>query len=770
MGLKAQLVAAATMALLSIAQPGFAQTAQPHPATPAPVATGAQAGEVLVTAQRRSESVQRVPETVTVLSGKVLARQNVRDLFQAVTLVPGVVFSRFPDDGLALTFRGLGTAARPQAFEQSIALFTDGVFMGKGRLYTTLLFDNDRIEFIKGTQSTLLGKNASLGAISVVNRQPGDAYDAEASVGYEFVDGGYTTDAATDLPVNDKISIRLAAHYNDLNGWVHNDITNHNGPEHKDLGLRAIVRADVTDKLRLTAFVQDADDAQIGASYQLVGAIPSAYGDGLLNDHTSQFTSLTSDGDTHHDTQSQIAYLKGELQLGEHTLIAQTSYVGYKLHFIDDLDFSKDDTVNFDRFEHYSQVTQELRIQSPTGHSFEYMAGVFYLTNHWDSLEEQLWAVPAFPPPPDPTSGQLFNGPFSNHFVQDQTSYSGFASGTYHFTSALRLTGGLRVTREDKNVVYGRTNAAPFTIWNTIANPPFDPTPLRHGSNFLDGNVILQYDVTPDVMAYASFAHGSKAGGFVETNTIAVPPQFLVNGKVPSALVAAGSAIKDELTESYELGLKTTSFDRRLLFNIALFHIDIENFQDTVFTGGPLGFLTTSGPATSQGVELEAGFRATPELRLDGGFTYADATQVVQPINPATDTLEVNANGSPVFRRYQRQQAPKEIFNVNATYERPIMNDYEIQLNAIVRYRSSMFNIRQEEFPSPSLLTLDLTMGIESPTKRWGIDLVAKNVTNAISQDAASPSVDPRFAAFYGAYLAGPNPLRTIMLSVHMSY
>jgi len=129
------------------------------------------AQDIVITARKRSESAQRVPITITALDGSALTKQNIKDLFQAVTVVPGAIFSRAPDDGLALTFRGLGTAARSQAFEQSIALFTDGVFLGKTRLYSVGLFDIDRIEFIKGTQSTLLGKNASLGAISIITPQ-----------------------------------------------------------------------------------------------------------------------------------------------------------------------------------------------------------------------------------------------------------------------------------------------------------------------------------------------------------------------------------------------------------------------------------------------------------------------------------------------------------------------------------------------------------------------------------------------------------------------
>src|ERR1700722_2732321 len=141
---------------------------------------------VTVTAQRRSESVQDIPVTVTAVGGAMLAQYEIKDLVQAATMVPGVIFSRAPDDGLALTFRGLGTAARSQAFDLSEAMFIDGTFMGKGRLYTTSLFDVDRMEFIKGTESTLLGKNASLGAVSVITRQPGETASFEARAGYQF--------------------------------------------------------------------------------------------------------------------------------------------------------------------------------------------------------------------------------------------------------------------------------------------------------------------------------------------------------------------------------------------------------------------------------------------------------------------------------------------------------------------------------------------------------------------------------------------------------
>lgn len=731
----------------------------------------AYAQDIVITARKRTESVQRVPITITALDGKTLANQNIKDLFQAVTVVPGAIFSRAPDDGLALTFRGLGTAARSQAFEQSIALFTDGVFLGKTRLYSVGLFDIDRIEFIKGTQSTLLGKNASLGAISIITRQPGDRPSFEGRAGTELIDGGYQLDAASDLPLNGSVAMRVAAHYNDLNGWVHNDITGHDGPEHKDLGLRATIRADVSERLTVTGSYQYSDNRQIGANYQLVGGdLPAIYGDNKLDGHTSQFTSKTSSGDTDHDTRSNIASLKGELDIGTHKLVSQTAYVAYTLHNIDDFDFSPDDSNTFDRREKYHQFTQEIRLESPTGDRVDYMAGLFFLSSHWNSLENQEWAVPGFPPAGPPGPGQLFNGPFVNHFVQDQKAYSAFASATWHIAPALRFSGGLRYTRETKNIVFGRMALPPSTVWNTIANPPFDPTPLAHKSSFLDGNASVEYDLSPDAMVYASFGHGSKSGGYVETNTIAIPPELLVDGKVPPGLVAAGAAIKDESVKDYEAGIKSYLFGRRVRFNVAAFDMEIKNFQDTVFTGGTLGFITFNGPARSRGVEVESAARLGQHLQLDGGLTYADATGIIQPIDPATNAPEVDSSGDPVFRRYRRSQAPKLIFNLDANYRARLAGSLDWRLGGDLRHRSMMFNQRQEEFPSRALTTLDLWAGIEARNNRWGIDIVAKNVTNAISQDFASPSVDPRFAAFYGAYLAGPNPLRTIMLSIHTQY
>ena len=753
--------------LVAAGPPAFAQAVatQATPAPGQPVQHTAELTEIVVTAQKRSESVQSVPISIEAVSAASLKESAVKDIFQAVNLVPGVVLSRAPDDGLGLTFRGLGAAARPQAFEQSVAMFSDGIFFGKGRLYSTTLFDVDRVEFIKGTQSTLLGKNASVGAISIVNRQPGDVYSFDGSAGYEVTHGGYQLDAAADLPANDRFSTRIAFHYNDLIGTVHNIITGNDVPEDKDLGLRITSRWNVTDTLKLTGSYSYVDTHRIGSDTQLVGPnVPAAYGGGALDDTEASFTSRTDDGESQHRIKTHIGSLKAEWQIGSQELVSQTSYIAYGLHFDDDFDFNKDPYNDFLRFEQYHQFTQEIRLQSDASQRFSYIAGFFFMSSHWNSREDQIWGIPNFPPPPAPTSGQLFNGPFTDNFLQDTKTYSGFASMKWEILDNLVLSGGARVTRETKDVVFGRTNSPPFTIWNTIANPPFDPTPLTHDATFLDGNVTLEYKIAPSIRVYAAYGHGSKSGGFVETNSVSVPPFLLVNGKVPAALVAAGSAIKDEFTDSYELGLKSELFDRRLRVNLALFKTDIANFQDSFFTGGAAGFITDNDAATSKGVEAQTSFAATTKLRLDGSITYADATEVSQPVD-ANGNLIFNANGTPFLARYQRAQAPKITLETGAEYKTSLSERLDGHFGAHLHYRGSMYNQRQEKFPSAALTTIDLSAGVTTSDGRWSVDVIALNITSAQSAQFGGPSPDPRFTE-----VEAPNPSRTVMirLSTHL--
>ena len=699
---------------------------------------------VIVTAQKRPESSQEVPLTIAALTADELSRGNILDLLQVADYVPGMVFSRAPDDGLALTFRGIGTPARSQAFEESIGVFLDGIFLGKARLYSSAIFDLDRAEMVKGTDSTLLGKNTSVGAISLVTRQPGANLAGDLKVSREFANGGQTYELGLDLPVSPALSVRQAVFYRDTNGWVKNTATGRSVPIDDDFASRTTVGFKPSDDFTAFASYQRSDSKRLGTPQQIVDpTLNPLYGEGVLNAQEAIRTHLTKTGETTHLNDVNLYNLKLEWKLGRYSLVSQTARVDYNLNYDDDFDFSPQPWIDFIRLENYQQFTEELRLASPADRTVEYIVGAFVFHSDWHSIEHQLWNVPNWPPA-TPIAGQLFRGPFTNDFNQRTDSDSAFSSVIWHLGDRWRLVTGLRYSDERKAVLYGRSNGEPLTIWNTAANPPFPATALPFSDSFLDGNLALQFSPSGGVLLYLSYSHGAKSGGYVETNSNAFP---VFDDP------AVDSRIKSEVAQTVEGGIKSTFLNRSVRINAALFHTDIRNFQDTLFTGAAAGFITENLPARTRGMEFETAWQVNRRLQLAGAFTYADATESMT----AQDFLLIPSIACHVCRA---TQAPRWNGTADANYERPITDSLAFIAGAHFRYRGSMYNQRGDGFPSAPYRPIDLSLGVQGSNRRWSLAALVKNANNSLSEDFASPSVAPNFAG-----LASPAPLRTVWLA-----
>ncbi len=686
--------------------------------------------EIVVTAQKREQSTKDVPASVSVVSSKELAAAGVKDLFQLAVLLPGTTFSRAPDDGLQLTIRGLGTPARTQSFDQSVALFLDGAFLGKGRLYSAPFFDVERIEVIKGTQSTLLGKNTSLGAISIVTKRPGKSLEGVVTAGVELENGGHYLEGGVTLPASDALRFRLAGRYSNTNGHVRNSITNNKVPNDHDIGLRGTVAFEPNDTLDATLSYQYSNTRRTGNGYQYVdpeGKLPSALGEGILDDTKAGFVSQGRDGESVHRIKSHVGNLTANFALGDNTLTSVTSYAKYNLAFVDDFDFGPKDATFFTRSEKYNQFAQELRLTSPEEQSFAYMVGLFYFNSTWNSAETQIYNTPVRIPP-----GTIFEGGFRNDFSQKTKTYSGFASTTYKFTDALKLNLGLRYTSEKKDVVFGRVAIVPFTFWNQAVNPPFAATPLSFKDNFLNGNASLQYEVSPTTTLYASYGRGTKTGGFSESSQI-----FTSNPALASD--AGGSAVGSEQANSFEVGAKGSAFDRALNFEVAAFVTKVKNFQDTTFTGS--SFDTANVPVRTMGVEANFRARLGSHWRVNGAVTYADAQ-----IRTATPRPVAGA--------------PKWTAHAGVAYDQEISDNLTLFATGDIRHRSSMVHQRISAFRSEPWTPVDLGLGLRAADNRWELRASARNIFDALSVDFSGPPADPTLAPSIRA--DSPSALRTI--------
>ena len=304
----------------------------------------------------------------------------------------------------------------------------DGIFLAKARLYATPFFDLDRVEMVKGTDSTLLGKNTSLGAISLITRQPGAEYGADVTAAHEFADGGETYDLGFDLPFTPAFAVREAVHYNDTSGWVKNTATGRSVPIDDDFASRTTAVLKPWDAFTVSASYQRSDNKRLGTPYQIVDPnLDPAYGEGVLNDQENVFTGLTKTGETTHISEINFYSLKLQWDLDQYSLVSQTARVDYNLDYDDDFDFSPEPWTDFIRLENYQQFTEELRLASPTGRTVDYIVGAFVFHSDWHSIEHQDWGVPGWPPG-TPIAGQLFNGPFTNDFTQRTDSKSVFAT------------------------------------------------------------------------------------------------------------------------------------------------------------------------------------------------------------------------------------------------------------------------------------------------------------------------------------------------------
>jgi iron complex outermembrane receptor protein len=698
---------------------------------------------IQVTTQKRTQSLQEVPITVNAINGDTLDKFGVDNLFEIADLTPGLVFSRAPDDGLALTLRGLGTPARTQSFDQSVALFLDGMFVGKGRMYSASFFDVERVEVIKGTQSTLLGKNTSLGAISLATKKPGDTLSGYAQGAAEFENGGYSFDGAIDVPISQDFAVRFATRVSEQEGSVRNLATERDVPDDSNFGFRATAVYTPSNTLTLTAAYQHSDSERIGNAFQFVdngNFIPdeviALIGEVDFDDTKTALCEECPNGESFHDTEVDSFTVTLEKDFDNFSLTSITSYATYEIDFFDDFDFglaldeltflttgeTEFSSTFFERVEDYAQQSQEFRITSTTDTNIDYIAGLFYFQSDWDSSEIQNFRTPNFPPP-DP--GQLFNGTFTNNFIQETSTISIYGQSTYHLSDKLRATLGLRYTSEDKDVVFDRIQGEPTTLFNTVINPPFE-SDLTFDDQFLNGNFNVQYDLSRTARFYASYGLGTKTGGFAESAEVSsADPSLNVN--------EGGAAVESEEAQTYELGSKLTLLDGSMNLNLAVFKTDISDFQETSFqvTGNSAAFLTRNIDVESEGFEIDGKWQATSSLQLNGGVTYADS---------------VNADDGS-----QLAQAPK------VTGVLGFIHDYDLGSSGMtlssrgfVRYRDDMVSQINETFPSDSLTTVNFNIGVRNSTDVWGLELIVTNLFNERSADFSGPPAAP-IGALFGA-------------------
>jgi iron complex outermembrane receptor protein len=753
---------AATIALV-LAMPAAAQQAASPPSDDTASSNDAQPGDIVVTAQKRSERLQDVPVAVSVVSGDALQRLSTNNIEDTQALVPALTFVK-GDTSLnsALFLRGLGTVSFSIAAEPSVTSVLDGVVLSRAGESFGDLYDIDRIEVLRGPQGTLFGKNASAGVINVVTKEPGDKLGGYAELGY-FDRNEFKAKGSISGPIGGGWRAGLTGFYGKYDGNIYDSTTKSWINGYKHYGGRAQLVGNVGDNLKLR-FIADYRKSDDNCCAFVIGALsPTA----ATQPAVTNILAPVLAGGTRGSIQSlpnrtvEETYgfsLQADLAVGQHTLTSITSYRKWNNEEVRDGDwvdqvYTTVPLIHDDGPEKASTFTQELRLTSPTGGFIDYVVGAFYYRavarRIYTRSDTYCTASPAAPLPsgltPCPAGSTILNPIGTANFGSVFENEAVFGQATWHFTPKLRLITGLRYTHDDVSTDHIRVDNFPSTGFPGVGGPAgiaanFDqgvydsggvltasngvPWRGKTSANNLSGKAALEYQLTRDHLAYFSYSRGYKGPAF---NT------FFNMAYLNTAPIAP------ELSDAFEVGLKNTFDNGRIVLNLTGFLDKVRNYQanyPTTVNGAVTTTIINAGNVSTRGVEIEWQAHLSTPFTVTGGFSYTDAhvDQFLSP--PAAQAGNAIAPGTPLAF------APKLKGSVGAVYTiTPSTLPFGIELSGQASFLDKQVSTLQstntvaqvqtfQALTIPAHDQVDLSVAAVGQQNRYRVAFVVKNLFN----------------------------------------
>jgi iron complex outermembrane receptor protein len=627
---------------------------------------------------------------------------------------------------------------------------------------------------LKGPQSTYFGNNAVAGALNIVTAGPTDAFEGSARALYGQY-GQYAGEGMMNIPVNSDLAVRVAVIGDGLKGWAQNPYAGHDQPDQNNKAGRITFLYRPSDdfdaKLKVEGGINNDNNGGMvgdcpppypftsipGAANFCAAAIKAGY----TNLGVSNFRNTTNAGQgVHLSTFEDV--LTMHYKVGEDTLTSVTGFYNY--HFTDnvDADGTPLQLLNLQVAEAYHQVSQELRIASPQGQTIEYMGGLYYQNGHLDGNATQLTDFyQSATVQSNPTYAAL--RPYlplatSGPYQQTEHSYSAFGSLGWNVTEQLKVGAGVRGSWVYKSAAgqqfdgtsastYGNIVPLPTAALQTLASKLLGvPKPAWTADNSYNSvmpSAEIDYKIVPKVMLYATYARGFLAG--VPTNV----------GYVPPASGIPTPPILPERVNAYEVGVKSSLFDDHVRLNLDVFRSNYTDLQVANFllgANGPVAEITNAGSSRTQGVEFSGDWAANG-FRLGTTVTYLKARYLSYPNvtltaaqsycrNTAPTSAACKAefpNGVPLLQDLSGQPtsyAPTVSGTVSASYTAALPRGYhfitEADVNATTNYFYGNGGNDDPEQKQPGYARLDGRLTLESPSTRWAVDVILKNLTDKI--------------------------------------
>lgn len=596
-------------------------------------------GDIIVTAQKRSENIQDVPIAISAVSSEYLESRDISSIDRLGSIAPNVKIERAPSNKTIsqISIRGSVTINPAVTWEPAVGLYLDGVYIAKAQGSIFDVADLERVEILRGPQGTLYGRNALAGAVNLVTKKPSGEAGGSAEITYgnfDYMKGK----AILNLPKFGIFSAKLSGQIQKRDGFVKigpnpfpaaflarpNSVTDTNDlyGESGMFQLRAEPSDNITIDYALdySRFNQRPDYAQLvkvnrngdprdifdpaSPSYPFAGAFFPLN----LYTNTTRQSSGSIDGSPLFEKSRTYGHsLTIAVELGAATLKSISAYRNLRWSDSLDLDGSPLDVAFTQRFTTFHAYSQELQLTGAAANDrLNYVLGGFYYKEKAETLGPQ----------------SFFGGAtrFQSDYGSHTEAYALYAQLDYKLTDAFKLTLGGRYTHEKKDV--RRFLQIPGTPAVTLVNIPYGGVPDAKYNNFSPA-ATLSYEVNDNVNVYARFARGFKSGGFNgETNDFRAP-----FAGCPTGAFELCNPYRPEKVDSYELGIKTKLLDNSLILNLAAFRDQHKDIQLSIFeaTGAASSIVRNAASARIQGLELEAIARPADWLTINGSVAYLDA-------------------------------------------------------------------------------------------------------------------------------------------------
>lgn len=682
---------------------------------------------IVVTAQKRSQSIQEVPISIATLSGERFENlfSGGGDILELAVRVPGL-YAESSNGRVAPRFymRGLGNTDFDLAASQPVSVIMDDVVMENVVLKSFPLFDIQQVEVIRGPQGTLFGRNTTAGIIKFDSVKPSEDFDAYLKGSY----GSFNT-LNVEGAVGGSIADDLSGRFSLLSQTRDDYIDNLASPEgnaiggFEELAWRGQLLYTPNDDLTILGQLHGRD---LNGTASIFRANVFSRGSNKLNENYSR-DEVIYDGNLlgngfDNNPQEYEGFggsLKIDYDFGDITLTSISAYEeaeGFSLGDIDGgfgsaAEFTPDprpgfipfDAVTQDSLNNLEQITQEIRFASDTNSALSWQAGAFYFDSSFNV-----------------TSTDGFFG--ATTVFHENTTWAVFGQTSYEFNDKLTITGGLRYTNDEKSLIVGEQNVNGFALVIGAASVQ-DYAPVNVDDGQTSFELSANYRASDDVSLFARYANGFRAQS-IQARDVA----FEGNPSVADA----------ETINSIEAGFKADLLDNSLRLNAAVFVYQVDDIQLSAIGGANNGnSLLNADKGRAFGFEVDAQYLVTDNFVLTAGFSLndtelQDVNLLVAPCGANCTVLDPIENGLAVVDGNPFPQAPKTILTLTARYSIPLGNDGELFAYTDWAFQgdTNLFLYESAEFQTDSNMEGGLRIGYENFADGYSVALFGRNITD----------------------------------------